>query len=332
MSHIPFRNLWLRLFILVMAAMGLELALAQNTSADTTDTIVIEHAEGTTEVPKNPERIVVIGEEILELTQVLDIEASVVGLGAGRLDLEDITPEGTIKPEVLAESIFREGDFVDVHYVGSWLEPSLEAILSLQPDLIIRTYWGQDGYDMLSKIAPTLSFSQNVDNSWRSALRKIAKIVDAEGKADQIIQDLESLYDDLQLQLEEAGVFETYPKVTVLSPFPGGTTYMYTGDRIANIMLKLGFDYAVPGNTTPEPDGWTTVISEEAILQIDDETVIVAAVWDTFEGKEQALELMKRSGGLLVKYELENMSPWTGPMVDRHIANSLVESILGKTQ
>lgn len=330
MKQLSFRNLWIKLFVLVLAALATELVLAQSSSADTVvDTIVIEHTQGTTEVPKHPERVVVIGEEILELAQILDL--NVVGLAAGRLNLEDITSKGTIKPEVLANSFFRDGGFSDVSYVGTWIDPSLEAILALQPDLIIRTYWGQDGYEALSKIAPTLSFSQTVDNSWRIALRELAKLVDAKAKAEQVIKDLANLYDDLQGQLEEAGVFESYPKVIVLSPFAGGEIYMYPGDRVANIMRELGFDYAFPAGADPDAETWS-LISEEAVLQIGGDTLIVAVASDGFEGKEQSLELMEASDGLVIKYDLENMSPWTGPRVDRTVANAVVESILSATQ
>ncbi|MDZ7704732.1 MAG: ABC transporter substrate-binding protein [Trueperaceae bacterium] len=310
----------------ILLLLTVSVAVAQD--AVTTDTVTIDHDEGSTEVPLNPERVVVIGEEILELAWVLDMP--VVGLATGRLSPEAITSDNTIDPEAFADSIFADSPYADVTVVGSWTEPNLEAILALQPDLIIRTYWGQEGYDRLSVIAPTLSFSQVVPESWQAALREMAKIVEAEARADEVIEALAEHYTGLEAQLRTTGVFERYPNVLVLAPFTGNQVYMYTDDRIAAVMRTLGFGYAYPEGVTVDPQGWT-LVSEEVLVQIDADTLVVAVAWDTFEGKEQSLALIESSDAPIIRYQLERMSPWTGPIVDRQVADAVAGTAIERT-
>ena len=313
----------MRYLATLLVATVVSLAAAQ-------DTVTITHAEGETEVPKNPERVVVIGEEILELAWVLDM--NVVGLAPGRVPPESITGEGKIDPEFFADSFFAESGYEDVTIVGTWVEPSLEAILALEPDLIIRTYWGQEGFEQLSQIAPTLSFSQIQENSWETALPEMAKITGGEAAAEAAVTELNTTYETLGQELQAAGVFERTPNTLVVSPFPGGDIYLYTGDRGADTLRALGFTYALPGGVTLDPEsdpgGWTTPISEEALLQTEADTLLLSLTTSGFEGDPETLELLQNSDGQLVQQQLPPMSPWTGPKVDRYLAESVTEKIL----
>lgn len=294
------------------------------------ETVTITHAEGETEVPRNPERVVVIGEEILELAWVLDM--NVIGLAPGRVPPEQITPENKIDPAFFADSFFAGSGYGDVTVVGTWTEPSAEAILALQPDLIIRTYWGQEGFEQLSRIAPTLSFSQIQENSWEAALSEMAKITGGEAAAEAAVIDLRATYETLGQELQEAGVFERTPNVLVVSPFLGGDIYLYTGDRGADTMRALGFTYALPGGTVvdaeSDPGGWTTPISEEAVLQTGADTLLLSLTTSGFEGNLETLRLLQNTDALLVQEQLAPMSPWTGPRVDALLAERVSAKIL----
>lgn len=294
------------------------------------ESVLITHAEGETEVPKNPERVVVIGEEILELAWVLDM--NVVGLAPGRVPPEKITSENKIDPAFFAESFFAGSGYEDVTVVGTWTEPSVEAILALEPDLIIRTYWGQEGFEQLSQIAPTVSFSQIQENSWEAALAEMAKITDGQALVDAAVSELESTYETLGERLADAGVFERTPNALVVSPFPGGDIYLYTGDRGADTLRALGFTYALPGglvvDAESDPGGWTTPISEEALLQTEADTLLLSLTTSGFEGDPATVALLGRSDGQLAQHQLAPMSPWTGPIVDRQLAEDVSAKVL----
>jgi iron complex transport system substrate-binding protein len=103
-----------------------------------------EHAAGTTCVPTAPERIVTTQDQN-GLLPLLELGVRPVGSTA------NVLPDGS--------SQFRrvQGfDTAGIESVGSFREPSLEAIAALQPDLIVGHEFNTAIYDQLSQIAPTV--------------------------------------------------------------------------------------------------------------------------------------------------------------------------------
>lgn len=111
--------------------------------SETATTRTIEHTFGTTEIPKEPLRVVALGEEGL-LADLLDIgirpAASLVNLPE---DVPLIRPE-----EVAATDLLRSSGDI-----------SLERLLTYDPDLIVGTVFfvNQAGYERLAEIAPTVA-------------------------------------------------------------------------------------------------------------------------------------------------------------------------------
>jgi len=122
MKRFAFRSLWVKLALLVVVAMGLELATAQGVEVlEETDAYRLVAYEGETyRVPQNPERIVVLGYRAPDNLLALGLQP--VGMG---------TEEDGQFPPHLASRL--DG----VTPVGSWFEPNLEAVLTLEPDFII---------------------------------------------------------------------------------------------------------------------------------------------------------------------------------------------------
>lgn len=115
---------------------------SSDAAADTGATVVISHAQGETEVPVDPERVVVFDQSVLQSMIDLDLPDS-VGV-----------PALTNWPESFAR---YRGD--DVAKVGSLFEPDFEAVNALEPDLIIVAARSATSYDALSEIAPTVDLS-----------------------------------------------------------------------------------------------------------------------------------------------------------------------------
>lgn len=107
--------------------------------------ITINHVMGTTEVPKNPTRVIVFDYGIVEMLDTVGVE--VIGL-----------PKDSL-PKFLEK--FKDEKYVNV---GGLKDPNLEKIYELKPDLIIVAGRQEPFYDQLSKIAPTVGLTTTGDD------------------------------------------------------------------------------------------------------------------------------------------------------------------------
>lgn len=135
----------------------------------------IEHAMGSTEIPTEPERVVVLD------TGELD---SVVSLG--------LTPVGAVTTDVDAGFLsYLTEDAAGVQPVGTISEPNLEAIAALRPDLILSNKVRHEAlYEQLSQIAPTV-FAEKVGVVWKDNLRLAAEALAMEDNAEARITKYE---------------------------------------------------------------------------------------------------------------------------------------------
>ncbi|WP_017811945.1 ABC transporter substrate-binding protein [Paenibacillus shenyangensis] len=86
-----------------------------------------------------------------------------------------------------------------VQILGTRDEPNLEAIVSLEPDLIIMTDFQEKQYENVSKIAPTLVLDFYED--WRDTLSTIAKVTDKPAEAEKVRQAYENKVNGLKAKL-----------------------------------------------------------------------------------------------------------------------------------
>ncbi len=103
-------------------------------------TVSVEHAQGTTDVPLNPETVFTFDLGALDTLDALGIRAAGVPQGGLPAQLSDY-----------------EGD--DTTNIGSMFEPDFETIAAAEPDLIIISGRSADSYEELSDLAPTIDLS-----------------------------------------------------------------------------------------------------------------------------------------------------------------------------
>ncbi|MDO9378860.1 MAG: iron-siderophore ABC transporter substrate-binding protein [Nocardioidaceae bacterium] len=163
-----------------LAAATLALALAACSGAEETgtegdETRSVEHALGTSEVPVDPQRVVVLD------TGELD---AMLALG--------ITPVGAVEIDSANEYLTYLADRTeDIEDVGAINEPDLERVAALQPDLILtNTVRHEDLYDQLSKIAPTV-MAPNLGVAWKDSLALYAEAVGRSDEAATLLGDYE---------------------------------------------------------------------------------------------------------------------------------------------
>lgn len=296
-------------------------------------TVTIKHDEGSTVVPKNPKRVVVISEEMLDIAFALKL--NMIGVASPRILPTDVTSAGKVNIKNIDKTFFKFGNMQNITYVGNWMTPNYETLLALKPDLIIRLYWqGLGEYQKLSQIAPTLSFSTDRPDGWKSAMNELSKLGGKEARAKQFLNDYDRKVKAARAQLQKAGVFKKYSKFMVVCSFASGTDYLYTGNRVANVMRALGFTYNFPEGI--KDDGGLVgvyALSKETLVKVPADTLVINipftnGVEDTIASIKPSQDLLKQSKGHLVNYIYPAYSPWLGPNTDRQMVQDLTTAIL----
>lgn len=202
---------------------GLLTSCQQTASTPAPDVPVrtIEHAMGSTQVPVSPQRVVVLDYAPLDTALALDI------LPVGRT----IVTVSPIYPETIN----------NITIVGDGLQPSLEAILKLKPDLILGSKVSAGKwYRQLSKIAPTILTKDNGrKGNWQENFRLYADSLGQAEQAEQLLAAYQQRVDNLRSggtlppETMTASVITTWSRGVVVysaSSFPG------------SVLQDLGFE------------------------------------------------------------------------------------------
>lgn len=166
---------------LIVAVAGL--AAATLTACGTSDppasksgggeTVEIEHAMGTTEIPAEPKRIVVLDTDKID---------TLLSLG--------VTPVGAARPDEAKLPTYL-GDLSKVKTVGTLTAPDMEAIEKLKPDLILGTKFRQEEfYDELSEIAATV-YTEQVGITWKENFLLDGEAIGKKDEAKDLLGDYE---------------------------------------------------------------------------------------------------------------------------------------------
>lgn len=226
----------------------------------------VEHAMGTTEIPAEPERVVVLD------TGELD---SALSLG--------VTPVGAVTTDVSEEFLsYLAEDAEGVEVVGTIAEPNLEEIAALEPDLILsNSVRHEDIYDQLAQIAPTV-FAADLGDTWKENFRLAAEALGREEEAEELLEDYEG-------QAAELGEAIGDPAETTVSPlrFVGGPIRAYQPESfIGTVLADIGLDHV----DLPEGEIPTFVeLGAEEITQADADVILYSSYGTADESGEAAV-------------------------------------------
>jgi iron complex transport system substrate-binding protein len=179
---------------------------------------MIEHAMGETEVPENPQRVVVLDTGELDSAMTLGIKP----VGA----VEAI--EGAGYPSYLEGT---EG----IENVGTIEQPNLEKIASLEPDLILSSKLRHEQiYDQLSQIAPTV-FTETTGVTWKENFELHAEALDR-------VEDGEIVKEEYQARVDEfsQAIGDNPPEVSVVRFLPGDTRIYQKESFIGTVLEDAG--------------------------------------------------------------------------------------------
>jgi iron complex transport system substrate-binding protein len=181
-------------------------------------TRTVTHVRGTTEVPADLERVVVL--DLGELD-------SAVALG--------VTPVGAVKAPVEEGLLsYLEDELAGVALVGEIGEPDLEKIAALEPDLILGSdIRVKDLYDELSAIAPTV-VPETVDVTWEENLAVHAEALGEQAEAEELL----AAYEERAEEVGEEVADDT--TVSVVRLLPGEIPLYGTATVIGTVLEDAG--------------------------------------------------------------------------------------------
>ncbi len=229
--------------------------------AESSEPHVVTHAMGETEVPADPQRVVVLDSSLLDAALALDV-----------------TPIGAV--EGLAGAGFPAylGDRVaDVELIGTATDPNLEQIATMAPDLIIGTKVRQEAvYEQLSGIAPTV-FAESSGTNWTNQVRLTGEALNRAERAEELLGE----FDERAAEVGEA--IGADGRRAVILRFIPGQIRLYGPDTFSgSVLTAVGFDLTGPAY---DPNYGMGEISLENLPTLDQDVVFATNPDEESDGK-----------------------------------------------
>ncbi|GEC89377.1 ABC transporter substrate-binding protein [Brevibacillus brevis] len=100
-------------------------------------------------------------------------------------------PAASTEKEYLSTLSYLKGKLDSTEELGDKVSPSIEKILSIEPDIILATEHHEKMYDSLEKVAPIITLkSKEIYGDWQYGLRTVAEIIGKEEEAEKVIDKM----------------------------------------------------------------------------------------------------------------------------------------------
>ena len=233
---------------------------------------VVQHAFGETRIPRDPQRIIALGEEGL-LVDLLEI------------DVRPLIASVNL-PETVAGVSGAELEGIELF--ASANQPSLESFAVLQPDLIIGTQFfiQEIGYDNLSRIAPTVAIGMNGP---RESYRETLRLFGLEEQANAEIAAFEQSVVSARERLQQRS-----PQVSLATVYPGASLAVWVdGPTSPPLLLReLGVTLIPDAEAVSGVRNGRAFLSNEQLNLLAGERIILLQS-DSVEGESAALAEMQ---------------------------------------
>lgn len=179
----------------------------------------IKHATGTTELTRKAERVVPLDSG--ELDSVVQLGLKPVGY---------LEYDAALMPDYLVDAL------TGVKTVGTLAEPNLEALVSLQPDLMLTSKIRHEKIaDRLKAIGPTV-FGERTGVVWKQNFALHARALGCEVEADATVR----AYED-RVRALNAALPNPRPTVSVVRVLNNNLRYYQLANYSGTILSDLGF-------------------------------------------------------------------------------------------
>ena len=225
-----FLRLFLAAIFSAFATIGCSTFLSENSLNSQSETVhecrIIQHKLGESCVPLKPQRIIALEASSWILDPLLALGVKPVGAVPFYAGSREYYP-GLSADEVAG-----------IESVGTSTGPSIEKILSLNPDLILSLASGEKIYPQLSEIAPTVVREyEDIKLSFKENIRSIAQIVGREDEAESILmqyqKEVKNFREKLASQIER-------PEISVITYYSGEFSVPASYAPFFQILSDLG--------------------------------------------------------------------------------------------
>ncbi|TSB24583.1 iron-siderophore ABC transporter substrate-binding protein [Streptomyces sp. NBC_01525] len=219
----------------------------------------VKTAMGDVTIPSKPKRVVVLDTGELDDVTMLGVD-----------------PVGAVSPHMKTEGGFpaylrsKIGGVTDV---GPLLEPNLEKIASLRPDLILSSKVRHEKvYDKLKALAPTV-FTETTGGPWKANLTVHARALGLEKKADAAMASYQERAHHLGEAIRKKN-HGTMPTASVVR-FIAGPTRLYQRSSFSGVVLDdIGLKRPASQRST-DPAKTMADVGPEEIDRADADLVFV---------------------------------------------------------
>lgn len=223
--------------------------------AGETVTVTVENASGKmidVDFPLDPQRVVVLNHQTMDFLDAVGLGDRVVGyIGTG---------------SSIPAHLKKYADNPNVVNLGSIKNIDMEAVMSLQPDVIFSSDRTAGKYDEFSMIAPTMScavdYSMGFMEGYKTLAKNHGKIFGLDGEVDSIIAS----YEERIVKIAEFANSQT----ALLGIFAGGINTLGNVGRASIVVNEMGFK-----NLQLENVNHGNLSSYEAWLELDPEWMFV---------------------------------------------------------
>lgn len=244
-----------------------EASAKETAPAKTEEVRIVKHAMGETELKGSPKKVVILTNEGNE---------ALVTLG--------VKPAGTVK--AFTGNPWYEhmkADLEGVTIVGDELQPNVEAIAALKPDLIIGNKLRHEKiYEQLKAIAPTV-FAETLRGEWKTNFKLYAEAVNKKAEGDKVVAAFDQRIEDFK---KKAGD-KLKQKVSVARFMPGKTRIYNTETFTGVIFKQIGI--ARPDTVLNAKNTFADEITKERLPELDSD-ILFYFTYDTGDGKGNKTE------------------------------------------
>lgn len=251
-------------FVLLTACGGGGSDTSSDPSGETAEGFptTVETLFGDVEIEDRPENVVALGWSDAETALALGVQP------VGVSDWQDYGGAG-VGP--WATDLF-DSEPVEV----GTMEPNIEAIASLEPDVILdtRSDNSQERHDTLTPIAPVVGAPPEVEvdygTSWQQQTRQVAQVLGKEERGEELVTELEERF----TQIREDNPEFADTTIAVGAYFDGQYGAYVPGDTRVDLLTELGFEYKSALAERVDGDFYTD-LSAELVEELDADLTVV---------------------------------------------------------